>query len=130
MVVKMHGAFGSIIKFWRFIWHAKIGHMKQIQIRAVMFQDSSFWCAQCLEHDVAVQAETVDELVVALADTLSAYVELAATEGREPFADMPPAPIEFEDMFRRAHEFKARPRLINIDDGPKVIPEIRVLEAA
>lgn len=126
----MHGAIGTIIKFWRFIWHAKIGQMKQIQIRAVMFQDSSFWCAQCLEHDVAVQARSVDELVTALADTLAAYVELATSEGREPFADLPPAPAEFEDMFRRAHEFRAQPKLIDIDDAPKVVPEIRVLEAA
>ena len=132
MVTNVQGAIEKLLKFWRFIWHAKIGHMKQIQIRAVIFQETPFWCAQCVDHDVAVQAKTVDELIIALGDTLVAYVELALQEGREPFADLPKAPAKYLEMFKRAHEYAAltRPKVIEIEDAPTVVPEIRVLEAA
>ena len=131
-MTNVQGAIEKLLKFWRFIWHAKIGHMKQIQIRAVIFQETPFWCAQCVDHDVAVQAKTVDELIIALGDTLVAYVELALQEGREPFADLPKAPAKYLEMFKRAHEYAAltRPKVIEIEDAPTVVPEIRVLEAA
>jgi hypothetical protein len=106
--------------------------MKQIQIRAVIFQESAqMWCAQCLEHDVSVQADSLPRLVNVLGDTLVSYVELAVIEGREPFDGMPPAPREFFDMFARAHEMpNSNPQVIKLVDAPKIVPEIRVLEFA
>jgi hypothetical protein len=125
----MKGVMGTILRLWRFIWHARIGHMKTIQIRAVIFQDASLWCAQCLEHDIAVQANSVDKLIHELGSMLASYVELALIEKRDPFAGIPAAPAQFFEMFERAHEFEA-PKLIEIDDAPAIAPEIRVLQAA
>ena len=106
--------------------------MDQIQIRAVIFKDSDFWCAQCLEHDVAVQASSVDALVDELGDTLVSYVELALNEGRVPLSDIPKAPSRYFEMFERAHELHqtSNPKISQVDAAPKIVPEIRVLEAA
>jgi hypothetical protein len=127
----MKGAMGTFLKLWRFIWHARIGQMKSIQIRAVIFRESAFWCAQCLEHDVAVQSASLHQLVIELGSTLTSYVELAISEGREPFADLPAAPPHFFEMFGRAHELDPTdaPKMITVDDAPKIVPEIRVLES-
>lgn len=105
--------------------------MDTIQIRAVIFKEASFWCAQCLERDIAVQGRSLEELIPELGSTLAAYVELAINEHRVPFADMKPAPGRFFKMFEMAHELVPSPHtVIEVDDAPTVVPELRVLEAA
>lgn len=127
----MQGAIGTFLRLWRFIWHGRIGHMKTIQIRAVIFQEAELWCAQCLEHDIAVQGDSVNDLVNNLGSALVSYVELALMEGREPFADIPKAPRLFFEMFEQAHELEEpKTHAIIIDDAPSIVPEIRVLERA
>jgi predicted RNase H-like HicB family nuclease len=69
------------------------------RIRAVLFEDMGWWCAQCLEHDIAAQARTVSELVSELERVLSAHVEVSAALGHEPFMDLPPAPQRFFDAY-------------------------------
>jgi hypothetical protein len=43
-------------------------------IRAVAFEHGDHWVAQCLEHDIATQARTLDSLLDELERILAAYI--------------------------------------------------------
>jgi hypothetical protein len=64
-------------------------------IRAIVFQEEHLWIAQCLEHDIVVQAADEQALERRLIGTLSAEVDHALREGKEPFANIDPAPDHF-----------------------------------
>ena len=76
--------------------------MRTITIRAVLFQDAEWWCAQCLEYDVAAQAHTLPELRAELERILTAHALLDMENSIEPFANLPRAPQRFFDMYRAA----------------------------
>ena len=73
--------------------------MKTIRIRAVLFHEAGWWCAQCLEYDIATQARTIPELKDELEHILSIQVELARERGQEPFAIFPKAPERYFQMY-------------------------------
>jgi predicted RNase H-like HicB family nuclease len=73
--------------------------MKAIRIRAVVFQESGWWCAQCLEYDIATQARTITELKAELKKVLTIHIELALERGQEPFAVFPKAPERYFQMY-------------------------------
>lgn len=74
--------------------------MNAIHIRAVVFQEEGWWCAQCLEYDIATQARTISELKDEIERVLTIHVELALERGQEPFADLPKAPERYFQMYR------------------------------
>ena len=74
--------------------------MKAIHIRAVVFQEDGWWCAQCLEYDIATQAPTISELKNEIERVLTIHVELALERGQEPFALLPKAPDRYFQMYR------------------------------
>ena len=71
-------------------------------LHAVVFQHGAHWVAQCLEHDIATQAATPDELLYELERIVAAHLLVADEEAAEPFADIPKAPRRFWEMYRRA----------------------------
>jgi len=71
-------------------------------IQAVVFREEERWVAQCLEYDIATQADSMDGLYDKLGRVLAAYLGLAAEEGTAPFAGIPPAPKRYWEMYRRA----------------------------
>jgi hypothetical protein len=73
--------------------------MKTIYIRAVLFQEAGWWCGQCLEHDIATQARTFEELKAELVRTLSIHADLAIERGQEPLAALPSAPDRYFQMY-------------------------------
>lgn len=73
--------------------------MKTIRVRAVLFQEAGWWCAQCLEHDIATQARTLTELKAELGKALAIHAELAVERGQEPFAFLPKAPDRYFQMY-------------------------------
>jgi hypothetical protein len=73
--------------------------MKAIRIRAVVFQESGWWCAQCLEYDIATQAKSINELKHELERVFITQVELALERGQEPFAVFPKAPERYFQMY-------------------------------
>jgi predicted RNase H-like HicB family nuclease len=73
--------------------------MKTFHIRTVMFKEDDWWCAQCLEYDIATQAKSISALKAEIEHTLTIHVELAAQRGEEPFANLPKAPERYFQMY-------------------------------
>jgi hypothetical protein len=73
-----------------------------IHIRAILFEDSGWWCAQCLEYDIAAQAKTVPALHDELERVLRSQIAVSLELGREPFEGLPRAPQRFFDMYQSA----------------------------
>jgi hypothetical protein len=83
-------------------------------IHAVAFPHRGHWVAQCLEYDIATQAETLDELLGEIQYLLAAHVLVAERENLEPFAELSKAPKRFWEMYERAHPSPRRQ-----DDNPR-----------
>lgn len=71
-------------------------------LRAVVFQNGQRWIAQCLEYDIATQADSPGALLYELERILVAHVLVAEKNGQEPFAGLPRAPERFWEMYTRA----------------------------
>jgi predicted RNase H-like HicB family nuclease len=96
----MDGITGTFARIMRlFNSDANLSAMKKFHIHAVLFKDADWWCAQCLEYDIATQAKSVEAVKAELEHTLTIHMELAAKRGREPFAGLPQAPQRYFDMY-------------------------------
>jgi hypothetical protein len=71
-------------------------------IRTILFREGGWWVAQCLDVDIAAQAKTEADLQYELGRLLIGHVMASEKLGAEPFANLPPAPRRFWDMFFRA----------------------------
>ena len=71
-------------------------------MRFVAFWDDGQWVAQGLEHDICVQASSLDELHKRIAATVDAERDFAMSKGIEPFANIGPAPQYYLDKWDRA----------------------------
>jgi hypothetical protein len=99
---KVSSFIGTIIGLLRFSRGSAGRAMRTISIRVVLFEDAAWWCAQCLEHDIAAQARTLPELREELERVLTAHALLDLESGNEPFAKLPCAPQRFFDMYETA----------------------------
>lgn len=102
-------------------------------IHAVAFPNGGRWVAQCLEYDIATQAETLDALLYEIQRILVAHVVVAERENLEPFADLPKAPKRFWEMYERAlSPVKPAPRPELLPGVSEKIPqlELKFAEAA
>lgn len=68
-------------------------------VRVVTFREGDWHVAQCLEWDLATQARTEEELSGAVQRLLLAQLDAAHRTGREPFANLPAAPLRFHKMW-------------------------------
>ena len=69
------------------------------RLRVVVFFGRRQWVAQALEHDLAAQAASIEELPSAFAQALSGELEMASRLGREPLHSLPPAPDRYFAMW-------------------------------
>jgi hypothetical protein len=76
--------------------------LREVEITAVAFQEGAAWSAQCLEFDIAVQAKQLTELFFELQRVIAAHIAVSIELGREPFADLEPAPQMFWRMYEGA----------------------------
>ena len=104
--------------------------MRKVVVRALLFCESGQWCAQCLDFDIAVQASTREQLLTELESVLITHVEIAIDCGHEPFAGLPRAPDRFFEFFARSRPVPSgKPiRMINREEAPSIIPELRFLQ--
>jgi hypothetical protein len=65
------------------------GVTKMSSVRIIAFKEDDIWVAQCLEHDVSVQAADLD--------TLKGRMEVAL-RAESPLKDLPQAPAHFFDL--------------------------------
>src|SRR5262245_26183641 len=73
--------------------------VESLSIRAVVFQDSGWWIAQCLEYDLCTSAKSREELTRKLVAQLRLQIVLDLTRGKKPFQDLPRAPQRFWEMY-------------------------------
>jgi hypothetical protein len=76
--------------------------MAEEPLRAVVFMDGDLWFAQCLEHDIGVQASNLHDLPKKLELTVAFEREESIRRHGEPFGGIPPAPARFQDMWETA----------------------------
>jgi hypothetical protein len=75
---------------------------KRYAIRAVVFQEGEWLCAQCLEYDLVAQAKTLQQLARALQRLIVGHVAVRRHHKQPPFRDLPRAPEKYWTMFRRS----------------------------
>jgi hypothetical protein len=75
---------------------------RKYAIRAVVFQEGEWLCAQCLEYDLVAQAKSLERLSRALQRLLVAHVAVRQHHKQQPFRDLPRAPEKYWAMFRRS----------------------------
>src|SRR5262249_54019993 len=81
-----------------------------ISIRVVVFQDAGHWVGQCLEYDIAAQAETIDDLNVRLQVVLRAELNESLDRSGRPFDGIEKAPERFQQMWEhRARSVEMSP---------------------
>ena len=100
-------SFCSVVGLWR---------MRTLRVRAVVFKEADWWCAQCLEYDIATQAKSLPELKAEIQHTLTIHLEMAAARGHEPFAYLPKAPDRYFQMY------EAFERVNGAEDGAPIRP--------
>lgn len=72
-------------------------------------EDGVWWVAQCLDHDIATQARTLEDAVYDLQRMLVARIITAEQMGiADPFADVPAAPPELWELFDAGGDFEIR----------------------
>lgn len=102
--------------------------MQTIKLRALIIRDGGWLIFQCLEHDICVQAMTMPDLEQAITRTLEAQVALDLDRGDPPFANIPPAPHRFFDIYERiARKVFLDIKPVRVDDSIQIQePELRV----
>lgn len=80
----------------------KARSVKRYAIRAVVFQEGEWLCAQCLEYDLVAQAKTLQQLARALQRLIVGHVAVRRHHKQPPFHDLPRAPEKYSAMFRRS----------------------------
>src|SRR6476660_9933769 len=73
--------------------------VESLSIRAVVFQESGRWVAQCLEYDLCTSARDRRELTRKPASQLRLQIILDLAKGNEPFQSVPRAPQRFWDLY-------------------------------
>ena len=73
---------------------------RKYAIRAVVFQEREWLCAQCLEYDLVAQAKSLPKLCRALQKLIVGHVAVRLHHGQQPFRDLPRAPAKYWAMFR------------------------------
>ncbi len=64
------------------------------------------WLAQCLEHDVVAQGDSLDEVKTKFARTVMGYATLAVKYNEALFANILPAPEQYHRLWDKATELK------------------------
>ena len=75
---------------------------RKYAIRAVIFQEGEWLCAQCLEYDLVAQAKSLPQLVKALERLLVSHIAVRLRHKQQPFRDLPRAPAKYWTLFRRS----------------------------
>jgi len=75
---------------------------RKYAVRAVVFQEGEWLCAQCLEYDLMVQAKNLQQLSRALQRLIVGHIVVRLRHKQQPFRDLPRAPEKYWAMFRRS----------------------------
>lgn len=105
-------------------WIDKVSH-----IRAVLFEEAGAWSAQCLDFDIAAQAETLLDVQDELVRVLAVHVAASVQMDREPFAGVAPAPQKFWELHKSGLRLESRLISYRLGNGPAlpaIQPDLRI----
>ena len=74
--------------------------VRKYVIRAIVFQEGEWLCAQCLEYNLVAQAKSLKQLSRALQRLIVAHVAVRLRHKQQPFRDLPRAPEKYWAMFK------------------------------
>lgn len=103
------------------------------KLRVLLIEHDDAWVAQCIEYDLAAQAESLPAVLDEFDRVLQARVSIALERGLDPFADLPSAPAEYEADFNSTDITVSRhgeTGLVQIERDRAVSAEVRVSKAA
>jgi hypothetical protein len=107
--------------------------VREITIRAVVYQQGESLCAQCLEWDIATQAKTLEALCHDLDRLIVGHIAIGLEHGFDALAAVRRAPQKYWEMFRRSrielppHALRFKPKRRGVTVRP---PQIRIVAAA
>lgn len=76
--------------------------VRKYVIRAVVFQEGEWLCAQCLKYNLVAQAKSLKQLSRTLQRLIVAHVAVRLRHKQQPFRDLPRAPERYWAMFKRS----------------------------
>ena len=102
--------------------------MEAPKIHAIVFRKGELLVAQCLEYDIATQAQDLKALFYEIERILAAHVLVAGKDGAEPFAGIPRAPNRFWAMYKDAAATLAPVQ--NITFPVEHLPQVELRQAS
>jgi hypothetical protein len=100
-------------------------------LSVLLFREDDVWIAQCLEHDICVQASSKDEIRHELERVITAQFLFSNERGKPLFDGLPPAPASFWERYKhaaRAEDFPIRLDASgkDLDQSPTLVPAVRI----
>lgn len=78
-------------------------------LQVLIFREGPLMVARCLEHDIAAEGENIGEAWEVWKIVFKAQILVDIRAGKEPLADIGPAPDLYFDMFRHAMLLESTP---------------------
>ena len=75
---------------------------RKYAVRAVVFQEGEWLCAQCLEYDLVTQAKSLPQLYKAFRRLIVGHIALRLQHSQQPFAGLSRAPRKYWKLFQRS----------------------------
>ena len=95
----------------------------------LFFEHDNGWSAQCLEYDIATQAESLGALYREVERVLTAHLGIAKEKGRIPFEGLPKAPDRYWEIFKNSDlELNRSENSLSSPYAGTLVPSIRVVE--
>ena len=99
---------------------------KVVELSVLVRQEDGVWCAQCLEHDIAAQGDSWDQLFRRLSLTVAGQIIVDLKHGKNPLADIEPAPEDLHEEFPKGRRLEVEdPCLPEISPPGVEMPDIR-----
>lgn len=88
---------------------------RRLSINVLIFPNDGLWIAQGLEHDIVAQGNSIDHVEQRFVHTLVAQVLMDSMEGKEPLANLGPAPEKCMNGFTKGRKMTFEKR-VNISE--------------
>ena len=87
-------------------------------LHVLLLKEEGVWVAQCLEHDIAAQADEREEAVSRLMATIDLHIDADIESGIEPLSKIPAPPEHYWQIFMAKTSHPA-PDLLPPSDGSR-----------
>ena len=92
-------------------------------VSVLLMREENRWVAQCLEYDIAAQADSISGVKKAFSKAFVSQVAVNVRHGKKPLQDVPKAPDFYRQMFKKAERLVDRPMFAM---PYQLIPEVDV----